>query len=87
MLSCLIVSGSAAMQLQGQKNRSEGNPKSGKRLRLSLSSSYCEWFAWGPPKLSNAPVLHRGENFKADSTLAVSVQDAVKITINVKILS
>ncbi len=86
----MTVSGSVAgLKLLGSKNRSEGNLTSGKRSKPNLSSSYCVWFAWVLPRLSNAPndALLHGENFKADSKLAVLVYDTVQIAINVKILS
>ena len=90
MSDCLTISDSAAgLSSLGSRNRSEGNLTSGKRSKPSLSSSYCVWFAWGLPRLSNAPTdaLLHGENFKADNKLAVFVYDAVQIAINVKILS
>ncbi len=90
MSGCLTISDSVAeLSSLGSRNRSEGNLTSGKRSKPNLSSSYCVWFAWGPPRLSNAltGVLLHGENFKADSKLVVLVYDADQIAINVKILS
>ncbi len=88
MSNCLTVSDSVAgLSSLGSRNRSGGNLTSGKRSKPNSSSSYCVWFAWGLPRLSNAPTdaLLHGENFKADSKLVVLVY--VQIAINVKILS
>jgi hypothetical protein len=89
MSDCLTVSDSmAGLRSLGLRNRLEGILMLEKRLRPNLNSSYCVWFAWGLPRLNNAPsdLLHDG-NFVVNSTRAVSVVVAIQNVIDVKILS